>query len=137
MGNFIAKLELPRFIPKEQIIGKYILDSDVVCLGVVEDWTYSPDGEVKMIVGPPPPIDEAKKKYILVPFSDIDRVGQFILLKSTKENLENVKLKGEGKDEDKDKIEKKVEGTKNELKTFDEIDHKIFDKFLKIKRKSS
>ena len=84
MGNFTAKLQLPKFIPKEQILGKDVFDSEVVSLGVVEDWTYSPDGEVKMVVlykG-----ESKKHSFILVPFSHIDRVGQFILLKTKIDN---------------------------------------------------
>ena len=90
MGNFIAKLELPRFIPKEQILGKQVFDSEVLCIGLVEDWTYSSEGEIKMVVK-----IESKDKSnstVTIPFSHIERVGQFVLLK-TKRNQFIEKLK--------------------------------------------
>ena len=132
MGNFTAKLELPRFIPKEQILRKYVLDSEVVCIGLVEDWTYFSDGEIKMVVKPK---NGAKKaSNILVPFSHVDRVGQFILLKTKRENIiENIKQQVESKDKNK----RKKQGHKNKLKQFDEIDEKILNQFLKKKQGSS
>jgi hypothetical protein len=50
MGDFTARLELPRFIPKEEILRKQVFDSEVVSLGRALDWTYTSDGEIKMIV---------------------------------------------------------------------------------------
>ena len=50
MVDFVARLDLPLFIPKEEILGKYVFDYDIVCIGIVKDWTYMSDGEVKMIV---------------------------------------------------------------------------------------
>ena len=80
MVDFTAKLELPEFIPKEKIIGKYVLDSEVRHIGIVEDWTYSSDGKVKMVVRTK---NLAKKNpVVLIPFSHIEKVGQFVLLKT-------------------------------------------------------
>jgi len=80
MGDFTAKLELPEFIPKEMILGKYVLDSEVRKIGIIKDWTYSTDGKIKMIVK----TRNLKNKttIILIPFSHIERVGQFVLLKT-------------------------------------------------------
>ena len=130
MGNFTAKLELPRFIPKEQIFGKYVLDSEVVGIGLVEDWTYTPDGVVKMVVKRS---DETKKNStILIPFSHIAEVGEFILLK-TKIREEERKPKKEVKEESV-KEEKKKERLENEdLISFDKIDEKKLNQLIKAK----
>jgi len=150
MGSFTARLDLPGFIPKERILGKYVFASDVVCIGFVRDWTYSPDGEIKMVVKP----ENAPKNAstILIPFYHIDRVGQFILLRTKserfmeeikketeKESVPNVELKpseiiGSQKQETKGKGEKegKKEKLKNgELKHFDEFDKKKLNQFIK------
>ena len=76
MVDFTARLELPEFIPKEKIIGKYVLDSEVRHIGIVEDWTYSSDGKIKMVVRTK---NLAKKNpVVLIPFSHIEKVGQFV-----------------------------------------------------------
>jgi len=150
MGGFTAKLDLPSFIPKERILGKYVFDSDVVCIGLVRDWTYSADGEIKMVVKPENAA--SKTSTILIPFYYIDKVGQFILLKTKsekfiedikketeKEGVQNDELKrsetmGNQKQETKGKGEKegRKEKLKNgELKYFDEIDKKKLNQFIK------
>jgi len=70
MGDFTARLELPRFIPKEEILRKQVFDSEVVCLGRAMDWTYTSDGEIKMVVRKRQGNDDL---VTLVPFSHIER----------------------------------------------------------------
>lgn len=124
MGNFTARLELPEFIPKEQILGKHVFDSEVVCMGLVEDWTYSADGEINMVVK-----EKSKAKgtsAILIPFYEIDRVGQFILLRSKREKIiENQKRQVENKGGNR-------KSKNDDLKYFDEIDEKKIDKLAKL-----
>lgn len=115
MDSFTAQFELPKFIPKEEIMGKRVFDSEVVYLGIVEDWTYASDGEIKMVV---------KKREgteilrALISFSHIDRVGQFILLK--KKGDEYKILKQQMKSKEKKKEGKNEEG-KNEESTATEL----------------
>ncbi len=124
MGNFTARLELPEFIPKEQILGKHVFDSEVVCMGLVEDWTYSRDGEITMVVK-----EKSKAKgtsTILIPFYEIDRVGQFILLKAKREKImENHKKQIENQGGNK-------KSKNDDLKYFNEIDEKEIDKLAKL-----
>jgi sporulation protein YlmC with PRC-barrel domain len=84
MGDFTAKLELPAFIPKEQILGKRVLDSAVVDIESVRDWTYSSEGVIGMIVKTN---NKAKDTSIFVPFYQIERVGEYILLKIKKDGF--------------------------------------------------
>jgi len=114
MGGFTAKLDLPTFIPREEILGKQVFDSEIVCIGSVKDWTYSSDGIIKMVVKRD---DDAKKASLLIPFSYIDRVGEFIMLKIKRYEFEELK----------------EESKKEELKSFDKIDHKKLDELVKVK----
>ncbi len=85
MGSLSASLKLLnfRFNPEEEIIGKRVYDCELIYIGLVKDWTYSPDRELRMVVK----IGNKGEKNptILIPFSDIDRVGQRILLKTKTE----------------------------------------------------
>jgi len=118
MGDFTAHLELPRFIPKEEIMKKQVFDSEVVCLGRVQDWTYLSDGEIKMIVKRREGTDTL---ITMIPFSHIERVGEFILLKTKGDKYKISKQRGgEGKE---DKSNKKRED--EELKYFDEVEDAI------------
>ncbi|MEM2914933.1 MAG: hypothetical protein QXH91_06005 [Candidatus Bathyarchaeia archaeon] len=134
MGNFTAKLELPQFIPKEEILGKYVFDSEVVCIGLVEDWTYTPDGVVKMVVR----VENGKNNgsTILIPFSYIDRGGQFVLLKAGREKfLGNM---GQNTDKKDLKEEKERKPLNKELKHSDAAEspkQKIEDKDKKRQRR--
>jgi len=134
MGNFTAKLELPRFIPKEQILGKHVFDSEVVCIGHVEDWTYSSDGEIKMVVKIKN--EDKNPSTTLIPFYYIDRVGQFILLKTKRdESIKNLQQQTESKVEKEGKKAIKKEDLKNnQLKYFDEIDQKKLNQLVKEKK---
>ncbi len=132
MGNFAAKLELPRFIPKEEILGKHVLDSEVVYVGLVEDWTYSHDGIIKMVI-------KTKKETktaltLLVPFSHIDRVGQFILLKTKMERFVEHLPQPIGRHQMERTDEKEKTKKQDELKHFDELDKQKLDKLIKKKR---
>jgi len=118
MGDFTAHLELPRFIPKEEIMKKQVFDSEVVCLGRVHDWTYLSDGEIKMIVKRREGTDTL---VTFVPFSHIERVGEFILLKTKGDKYKVSKQRArEGKEE---RNSKKIEH--EELKYFDEVEDAI------------
>ncbi len=110
MGNFTARLELPYFIPKDDLLGKQVFDSEIVCVGTVKDWTYSEDGIIKMIVK----ADDGKKETMLVPFYTIEKVGQFIMLKTKRKEF--------------------VQASKDELKSFDQIDQKKIDGLIKNKK---
>jgi len=106
-GSFTAKLELPRFIPKEEILGKEVFDSEILYVGSAKDWTYSSDGIIKMVIKAETSVDRAP---ILIPFYHIDRVGEFIMLKI-----------------------KRKEFTE---KSFDKIAHKNIDKLADISKMS-
>ena len=120
MRDFSAILELPMFIPKEQILGKYVFDSEVVCIGSVEDWTYSSDGVVKMVVHRE---NEANgTSTVLIPFNHIGRVGQFVLLRTRREEYIDKPSK-----RPEETGEKKKEQKNNEMKYFDRIDTRKLD----------
>ena len=128
MGNFIAKLELPRFIPKEQILGKQVFDSEVLCIGLVEDWTYSSEGEIKMVVRIES--EDKSNSTVTIPFSYIERVGQFVLLK-TKRNQFIEKLKQQTYSEGEKKV-KKENLENNQSKYFNELDKKKIDQLAEV-----
>jgi sporulation protein YlmC with PRC-barrel domain len=142
MVGFTAKLELPRFIPKEQILGKHVFDSELTHMGVANDWTYSFDGQVGIIVN----MKKGKRKSstAFVPLSKIDRVGEFILLKTKREKFiedakdleyeRNVKKRQKSKDE---KERKRDRLNKNGQKQADELDFERLDAILLKKRKKS
>ncbi len=128
MPGFTAKLELPEYIPKEQILGKHVFDSEVVYVGVVRDWTYSPDGQIKLVINTEG--TDRKDGGILIPFSFISKVGQFILLKVSKSKFgENVKI--EGRDAEKEEEYSKIRPS--EMKYFTEIDEKKLNAIIKRK----
>jgi sporulation protein YlmC with PRC-barrel domain len=138
MGNFTAKLELPRFIPKEQILGKQVLDSEVLCIGLVEDWTYSSEGEIKMVVKIES--EDKSNSTVTIPFSYIERVGQFVLL-TTSRNQFIEKLKEQTDSEGEKKV-KKENLENNQSKYFNEIDEKKIERLAEVlpkqkKKKSS
>ena len=128
MGNFIAKLELPKFIPKEQILGKQVFDSEVLCIGLVEDWTYSSEGEIKMVVKIES--EDKSNSTVTIPFSYIERVGQFVLLK-TKRNQFIEKLKQQTYSEGEKKA-KKENLENNQSKYFNELDKKKIDQLAEV-----
>jgi len=103
MGDFTARLELPRFIPKEEILKKQVFDSEVVSLGRAMDWTYTSDGVIKMIVKKRQGNDNL---ITLVPFSHIERVGETILLKTKMDKYEVMKQQEEARDRSKPKDRK-------------------------------
>lgn len=104
LGKFIAKSDLPRFIAKEEIMGKSVFDSELVYLGIVEDWTYGSDGKIRMVVNKKEEGKEISK--VSIPFSHINKVGQCILLekkiderKIAKRQEESRSKKKEGRNE--------------------------------------
>lgn len=79
--SFRAKLVLPRYIPKEELLGKFVFDENLSRLGQTVDWTYSPDGRVSMVVGGGGFSQALKRgERLLVPFECIKNASQFILL---------------------------------------------------------
>ena len=122
MGDFTARLELPRFIPKEEILRKQVFDSEVVSLGRALDWTYTSDGEIKMIVKKRQGNDNL---ITLVPFSHIERVGETILLKTKIDKYEVKKQQEEARDRSKPKRGK----TKALHEIVDEISPELLSTF--------
>ena len=84
MGCFSAKLELPEYFPKEEILNKKVFDAEIKFIGPVIDWTYSSDGTIKMIVKNE---DDPTKVPVLIPFFQIHTVGEHIILKVKKGEL--------------------------------------------------
>ena len=86
MGGFTAKLELPEYIPKEEILRKQVFDAEIKFIGPVMDWTYSSDGTIKMVVRNE---DDPTKIPILVPFFQIHTVGEHVILKVKRAELKS------------------------------------------------
>ncbi len=127
MVGFTAKLELPRFIPIEEILGKHVFDSGLVHVGITRDWTYSPDGQVKLVVQK----DSGSKSssIALIPFSHLDRVGQVILLKTS-----GVKytMTSQGQAESEEVEKEREEAPENrKLKYADEIDQEKLNALIR------
>lgn len=79
--SFRAQLVLPRCIPKEELLGKFVFDENLSRLGQTVDWTYSRDGRVSMVVGGGGFSQALKRgERLLVPFECIKNASQFILL---------------------------------------------------------
>jgi len=122
MGGFTAKLELPAFVPKREILGKQVFDRELVCIGAVKDWDIFPDGLIKIVVK-----TDKRKNPILVPFSHIKIVGDLIMLKTRRNEYgETVEEVQEGELKSSDEIDPK----KGELKSFDEIDIGKIDRLV-------
>jgi sporulation protein YlmC with PRC-barrel domain len=125
MGNFTARLELPKFIPKEEIMRKRVFDSELLCLGRVQDWTYTPDGEIKMVV-------KRKEKddtlTTLVPFSHIEKVGDTVLLKTRSDIYEFMKQQ-EAAEEENDEMKPKDEKPTHLHKILNEIAPELLSQF--------
>ncbi|MCW4019646.1 MAG: hypothetical protein NWF14_00225 [Candidatus Bathyarchaeota archaeon] len=128
MTGFTARLELPRFIPKEQILGKHVYDSQVAHVGITNDWNYSSDGHVGIIVK----IKNGKKtSTAFIPFSQIDRVGEFILLKTDGAKLQiDIKEAEEPKKTELEKNRKREKPKKTNSKYADEIDFEKLETIL-------
>ncbi len=133
MAGFTAKLELPTFIPKEEILGKHVFDSGLVYLGLAKDWTYTSDGQIRVVVSS----DHASKKnsVALIPFSHIDRVGQFILLRTSEEEFIEEREEPEEKEERASEKPRKEEAPKDQrLKYADEIDEEKLNAIIKLRK---
>jgi sporulation protein YlmC with PRC-barrel domain len=79
--RFVATLKLPRYFPKEEILGKAVFDNQLERIGQATDWTYTPSGNISLIVSGKILKEMLKEgDSLLVPFEDIERVGDFILL---------------------------------------------------------
>jgi sporulation protein YlmC with PRC-barrel domain len=80
-ARFIATLKLPRYFPKEEILGKAVFDNQLERIGQATDWTYTPSGNISLIVSGKILKEMLKEgDSLIVPFEDIERVGDFILL---------------------------------------------------------
>lgn len=152
--GFVATLRLPKYIPKEELLGKVVFDYELERIGQAIDWTYTPDGHIALIVTGRTLRERLKgQDRISVPFEYIDRVGSFILLtkpldvllpkeippmkKERGEEKEEVKerprveKRREEKAKEEEKKEKRKEGKrrkrrKKELKSFDELEEELF-----------
>ena len=120
-----ATLELPKYIPKEELLGKDVFDSEIEKVGRVRDWDYEPDGVIHLVVdrdeGNPPKRKRPNAREVLIPFANVDRVGSFILLDAPLGSLIQ--------EEDEGEEEAREEGS--EPKSFDEIDGEQFDRKMK------
>ena len=86
--GFTATLKLPRYFPKEEILGKTVFDNGLGRVGQVVDWTYTPSGIISLVVSGKKLKEMLKEgENIIVPFEYIDRVGEFILLSKPLEAL--------------------------------------------------
>jgi len=136
MAGFTAKLELPRFIPKEEILGKHVFDSGLAYLGIAMDWTYTSDGQIRVVVSK----DHSSKKdsFALIPFSHIDRVGQFILLRTSEEEFIEETGEPEKPEEKPSEKPRKEEVPKDQkLKYADEIDEEKLNAIVKLRKLSN
>ena len=86
--GYTATLRLPRYYPKEELIGKVVFDYELDRVGQAVDWTYTPGGTVSLVVTGRSLRNMLKEGDSLsVPFEYIDRVGNFILLSKPLEIL--------------------------------------------------
>jgi sporulation protein YlmC with PRC-barrel domain len=122
-NGFEALLILPKYIPKNKIIGKHVFDYDLKRVGQAVDWTYTQEGEVSLIVSGLSNEDFlTTNKNIFVPFRYIERAKKIIILsKSIKKILEDKKRREVYK-------QKKQ---KESSKYFDEINKEIFKSLIK------
>lgn len=122
--EFRATLELPEYIPKERVLGKDVFDSEVEKVGRVRDWDYKPDGVIYLVVdrdgGNPSKRKKPNAREVLIPFANVDRVGDFILLDAP---LGSLIQEGDREAEDR--------GEESEPKSFDEINGEQFDRKMK------
>ena len=140
MGNFTAKLALPRYISKDGVLRKYVFDSELQCIGFARDWTYTSDGDVKIVVGAEN--ESGSSPDFLIPFSQIEKIGQFIVLKTKKKSSWKLEKKPENTEESilegteiskSSNSKKREDKTENNLKYFTEIDEEKLDLLLKKK----
>jgi len=86
--GFTATLRLPRYYPKEELLGKVVFDYELDRVGQVVDWTYTPSGIISLVVSGRTLRGMLKEGDCLsVSFECIDRVGNFILLSKPLEAL--------------------------------------------------
>jgi sporulation protein YlmC with PRC-barrel domain len=86
--GFTATLRLPRYYPKEELLGKAVFDYELDRVGQVVDWTYTPSGIISLVVSGRTLRGMLKEGDSLsVSFECIDRVGNFILLSKPLEAL--------------------------------------------------
>ncbi len=138
--SFTAVLRLPKYIPKEKLIGKVVFDLDLNSMGKSIDWTYTPSGQISLIVSDVSKQNPKNSDGILVPFEYIERVGDFILLSrplssmitkevvnkshETREELKPGAAKSSSENNEK-KQKKKVK-----RKSISDVDEKIFRDLL-------
>ena len=138
--SFTAVLRLPKYIPKEKLMGKVVFDLDLNSMGKSIDWTYTPSGQISLIVSE---VSEENPKHgdgILVPFEYIERVGDFILLSRPLSSIipkEVIAQSHETREESEPEVTKsssenngKKRGEKRKLKSINDVDEKIFRDLL-------
>jgi hypothetical protein len=85
--GFTAKLKLPKYIPKDRILGRYVFDFDLERIGKAVDWTYTPEGQVVLIVSGKGVEGRLGAEDIHVPFEYIERASKIILLSKSIDEL--------------------------------------------------
>lgn len=87
-SGFTATLRLPRYIPKDSLLGKVVFDYDLERVGQVVDWTYTIEGNISLVVSGKDLSKRVKEGgSVFVPFEYIERVGRFILLSKSMDSL--------------------------------------------------
>lgn len=86
--GFTATLRLPKYIPKDRLLGKVVFDYDLERIGQVIDWTYTPEGRISLVVSGKGMGKSLKGgDSVFIPFEYIERVGRFILLSESVDSL--------------------------------------------------
>jgi sporulation protein YlmC with PRC-barrel domain len=86
--GYTATLRLPKYYPKEEVLGKVVFDHELDRVGQAVDWTYTSSGTVSLVVSGRSLRGMLKEgDSLFVPFEYIDRVGNFILLSKPIETL--------------------------------------------------
>lgn len=137
-SGFTATLRLPKYIPKDNLLGKVVFDYDLERVGQIIDWTYTPEGIISLVVSRKKNPEEGDRVFI--PFKYIERVGRFILLSEPMDSLlpKNASMGKEDREEKeelgktlKEKETRDKGKEKRELKGFDELEKEVLSNLIK------
>lgn len=136
-SGFTATLRLPKYIPKDSLLGKIVFDYDLERIGQVIDWTYTPEGNISLVVSGKDLGKSLKGgDRLLIPFEHIERVGKFILLSASMDSLFPEKaLLGEEELSEEERRERAIAALEEAFE--DEEARKVEEKVPKSKGKSS
>ena len=162
--GFTATLSLPKYIPKDRLLGRVVFDYDLERIGQAVNWTYTPEGQISLIVSG----DDLKERLkgddtVLIPFRYIDRAGRVILLSEPIDTLlsrdpiskdedwrekaiaaleaefeeeeEPRELEREPRPKKRSTRSKKRRQPKKELKAFDELKEELFEEIVAVPMK--